>query len=84
MAAQRVTVVRLFGELDDVTVERVLAIGASEAELREARGWIDGDEELEARLGAPSSPEVRQVIDLVNAFLEEEEEQDDFVPGGLP
>lgn len=82
-AATRDDVVRLFGELDDVTVDRVLAIGASLAELREARAWIDGDEEVEQTLGEPSSARVNQVVDMVQAYIEEEE-PDDLVPEGIP
>lgn len=70
-------VVRLFGELDDAAIERVLAVGASLAELREARGWIDGDEELEQALGEPTSVRVNQVIDLVQAYVEDEELEGD-------
>lgn len=72
-AATRDDVVRLFGELDDAAIDRVLAVGATAVELREARGWIDGDEELEQALGEPTSSRVVQVIDLVQAYIDEEE-----------
>lgn len=80
--ATRDDVVRLFGELDDAAIERVLAVGATVTELREARGWIDGDEELEQSLGEPTSVRVHQVIDLVQAYVEEEdlEGDTDLVP----
>lgn len=82
-AATREDVIRLFGEIDEMTVDRVLATGSDVGELREARGWIDGDEALEQTLGEPSSARVTRVIDLVQAYIEEEE-PDDLVPGGLP
>jgi len=77
MSATRDDVVRLFGELDDAAIDRVLAVGASIEELREARGWIDGDEELEIALGEPTSARVSRVIDLVQAYVDDEELDED-------
>jgi hypothetical protein len=31
------------GELDDLEIARIVALGPSEAEVLEARAWLDGD-----------------------------------------
>ena len=62
------------GELDDEVVAKVIATGASEAELAEAAHWIEGDnEEMEQEKGEPSSRRVREVIYLVSKVRDEED-----------
>lgn len=80
MAVTRSDVRRLLGDLDDVTVEHILAMGPSDAELREAVGWLEGDEEVEFNLGEPSSTTVSRIVALVQSL--EEEDPDGLVPGG--
>ena len=80
MAASRDEVRRLIGDLDDVLIDRVIAVGASEAELREAIAWLEGDEEIEAQLGEPTSPRVSKLVGLLQ-IMQEEDLDDDLVAG---
>lgn len=75
MAASREEVRRLIGDLDDVFIERVLAVGASAEELREAIAWLEGDEEVEATLGEPSSTRVSKLVVLLQVMSEEDPDE---------
>ena len=74
----RERVCHYLGDLDDELVAKIIATGASEAELAEAAHWLRGDiEEMEQAKGEPSSRAVRDVIYLVSRVQPEEEEQEE-------
>jgi hypothetical protein len=65
---------RLLGDLDDATSARILATGASEAEIVEARQWLTADDQLgteleHGRRGVVG--EVYEILSEVAAPLEE-------------
>jgi hypothetical protein len=65
---------RLLGDLDDATCARILATGASEAEVVEARQWLTADDQLgteleHGRRGVVG--EVYEILSEVEAPLEE-------------
>lgn len=59
--------------LNDIEVARVIALGASEAEVLEARAWLDGDEAVTRTLGRPSSGVVEQILAIAGKAVDEEE-----------
>lgn len=65
---------RELGSLDPLVIARIERLDATETEVVEARQWLEGDEELEARLGHPSSVRVESIVRLVRDFWEEGEE----------
>lgn len=72
--------VRELGPLDDLTRARILALGATAAEIIEAREWLDGEEEVEAGLGHPSSDRVRRIVTLLRDTWDEDEEEPPSAP----
>lgn len=67
------SVVEVFGPLDDATIAEILAIGATRADLVEARAWIDaGDVMGETRQAAP-----RLVVERICEIVESTELEPD-------
>jgi hypothetical protein len=68
-------VIESFGELDDVTVANIIATGATPQELAEAQAWLANDEAL-INAGRPlPTGRVGQLVEIVAAEEQENEEQ---------
>ena len=69
-------VTAMLGPLDDVTVAKVIATGASAEELVQAQGWLANDEAL-MNAGKPlPAGRVGELIEIVAVIEQEEAEQD--------
>ena len=69
-------VTAMLGPLDDVTVAKVIATGASAEELVQAQAWLANDEAL-MNAGKPlPAGRVGELIEIVAAIEQEEAEQD--------
>lgn len=63
--------------LDDLELADVMALHATEAEVLEARAWVEGDEEVVRMLEGPSTGRVARLVDIARAAAEREEDADD-------
>jgi hypothetical protein len=71
-------VLKAVGHADDVTVARIIASGATVAELAEAQAWLANDEPL-MNAGKPlATGRARELVDILSE-LEPSDEED--VPG---
>jgi hypothetical protein len=62
-----------FGDLDDVTVAKIMASGATPQELAEARAWIISDDAL-MNAGKPlPAGQVGRLVELLNVRDQEED-----------
>jgi hypothetical protein len=69
-------VTTMLGPLDDVTVAKVIATGASAEELAQAQAWLGNDEAL-VNAGKPlPAGRVGELVEIVAAIEQEEAEQD--------
>lgn len=76
MAAVTATFVRQeLGELNDLEIARIIELGATEADVLEARAWLDGDEQIARELAEPRSGIIEQIIAIAQMALAEEEEE---------
>jgi hypothetical protein len=76
-ALSRSDVLKMLGELDDVTVADVIATGATLKELAEAQAWLTNDEAL-INAGKPlPSGRVGQLVEIIAAKEREEEQQEE-------
>jgi hypothetical protein len=67
----------VFGDLDDVTVAKIVASGASPQDLAEARAWITGDDAL-MNVGKPlPAGRVGRLVDLLSSIEQEEDQAQD-------
>jgi len=72
-------VIAMLGELDDVTVAKIIASGANAEELAEASAWLSNDEAM-INAGRPlAHGRVARLVETLVAIKEEEEAQDDAV-----
>jgi hypothetical protein len=69
---------RELGDLDDLEVARIVALDPSEAEVVEARAWLEGNEDVARALDGPSSGVVAQIVAIAQTAAEAEED-DDFL-----
>lgn len=69
---------QLLGGLDELQIARIVALGASEAEVLEARAWVEGDEDVVRMLEGPSTGVVTQIVAIANAAAAREEEDPTF------
>ena len=67
-------IVRELGPLDDLTIARVLAVGATPEEIVEVRERLQANDGLERV--PPSSPRVSAVLDIVQPVWESEDEDE--------
>lgn len=74
--ATQTFVTQELGDLTNEEVAHILALDASEAEVSEARAWLEGDEELARMLDGPSTGVVAQIIAIAQAAAEEEDDLD--------
>lgn len=58
----------VLGFLDDDLMTAVLAIGATEEELLEARAWIEGDQKELAAAGKAPAGRVADVVELLESI----------------
>lgn len=63
--------------LDDLEVADIVALGASEAEVLEARAWVEGDDDIVRRLEGPTSGVVALIVSAARAAADREEEDPD-------
>lgn len=66
-------IVRELGPLDELTIARVLAVGATAEEIVEVRERLESNDGLD-RVPA-SSPRVRAVLDLVQPIWDAEDDE---------
>ena len=65
---------QILGDLDDVTVARILAIGATEAELLEAFQWASADDELGPETERLPAGRVGEIYEILQSELPDEEQ----------
>lgn len=56
---------RLLGDIDDATCARILATGATEAEVIEARQWLTADDQLGTELERGKRGVVGEVYEIL-------------------
>ena len=61
--------VGLFGEVDAIAIERILATGATEDEVREALAALDDEESFGELSELPISPKVAEVRELIVTYV---------------
>ena len=66
---------QILGDLDDVTVARIMAIGATEAELLEASQWAGADDELGAETERAPAGRVGIVYEILQSEEPDEAQQ---------
>jgi hypothetical protein len=70
----REDVIAILGQIDDATVAKIIASGATAEELAEARAWLANDEPL-MNTGRPlATGRAGQLVEMIAAIEEEEEE----------
>lgn len=78
-ALNRKEVIDALGDVDDVTVADILALGATSEELSEAQAWVVNDEAL-LNTGRPlPTGRVGLLVEVLRA-KEQEEQHDDISP----
>jgi hypothetical protein len=63
----------LLGSTDDATLTSILELGASRAELIEARAWIENDEAMLNEGRASPSGRVARIVELLRDQIDAEE-----------
>lgn len=61
------------GDLDDLEVARIVALGATEGEICEAAAWLYADTDVVRDLPGPSTAKVQQILDIARAADDEDE-----------
>jgi len=77
-------VTKAVGQVDDVTIARIIGSGASAEELAEAKAWISNDEPL-INAGKPlAKGRVGELVDLLTEveLTEEEDEESPTITSG--
>jgi hypothetical protein len=75
----REDVTKAIGQIDDVTVAKIIATGATVDELAEAQAWLANDEPL-MNAGKPlAAGRARELVDIFSE-LEPGDEEDDISP----
>lgn len=80
MTAQAATadqVAGLLGEVDAITMERILAIGASLAEVHEALEIAQDEQGFGDERHPPSTPRVAEVRAVIDELADDDAEQDE-------
>jgi hypothetical protein len=76
--SERITrddILKAIGEVDDVTIANIIAIGATTDELAEAQAWMANDEPM-MNAGRPlATGRVRELVDIL-AELEPDDDDD--------
>ena len=76
--SERITrddILKAIGEVDDVTIANIIAIGATTDELAEAQAWMANDEPM-MNAGRPlATGRVRELVDIL-AELEPDDDED--------
>lgn len=78
-SASHAEVRELLGEVDDLTIERVIDTGATIDEVAEALGYFEAEETGEVLGGTPSSSRVIEVRAILDDDLTREQEPDEGV-----
>ena len=58
-------VVSIIGQQDDITIARIVATGATTAEVTEAFTWMNADDYMGEAVGRPSQGRVGQVLAIL-------------------
>jgi hypothetical protein len=74
-AITRNDVIGILGELDDVTVSNIIAMGATPEELAEAEAWVSNDEALINAGKSLPTGRVGQLVEIIRAKQHEEDEE---------
>jgi len=77
-------VTKAVGQVDDVTIARIIGSGASAEELAEAKAWISNDEPL-INAGKPlAKGRVGELVDLLTEveLTEQEDEESPTITSG--
>jgi hypothetical protein len=76
--SERITrddIIKAIGEVDDVTIANIIAIGATTDELAEAQAWMANDEPM-MNAGRPlATGRVRELVDIL-AELQPDDDED--------
>jgi hypothetical protein len=76
--SERITrddIIKAIGEVDDVTIANIIAIGATTDELAEAQAWMANDEPM-MNAGRPlATGRVRELVDIL-AELEPDDDEE--------
>ena len=76
MLLSREQIIRALGDIDDLVVAEILAIGATPDELAEAQAWLANDEPL-VNSGRPlPAGRVGRLADILISLQEEEMQSD--------
>ncbi|HET7679780.1 MAG TPA: hypothetical protein VFK79_06550 [Xanthobacteraceae bacterium] len=73
MSATRDEIKAIFGDLDEVKVSQILALGPTISELEEAAIWASGDGEVIGKGGRP--PLSGKVADILEIIAIDEEDE---------
>jgi hypothetical protein len=77
MAAKPITredIVHLFGEVDDLRIGEILAVGASYEQLEEAAMWVASADDVTSKLRRPLSGVVAALYEIMTRDEEAPEE----------
>lgn len=58
---------QFIGDIDDLTIARIAAIGATEAEVLEALQWFGADDELGAETGRSPVGRVGEIYEILRS-----------------
>ncbi|HLG85854.1 MAG TPA: hypothetical protein VKZ79_01505 [Alphaproteobacteria bacterium] len=65
---------QMLGDLDDVTIARIVALGATEAEVLEAFQWASADDELGTETERLPAGRVGEIYEILQSELPDEEQ----------
>lgn len=86
MKSTREDVEHILGEVDDFTLERIISVGATNAELHEAALAAIMDYEMGERISSPSSTRVDALCliieELLNCESSDAQISEEYPPGG--
>lgn len=71
MPITRKEITSVLGPADETLIADILSIGASVGELREAWGWLNGDEALMGEGRPLPGTRVAKLIDLLDTYEED-------------
>jgi hypothetical protein len=79
-SASPLEVRELLGEVDDLTIERVIDTGATIDEIAEALGYLEAEEAGEALEGVPVSSRVLEVRAILDELARDAESDEGIAP----
>jgi len=79
----REDITKAMSGVDDITIARIIGTGATVDELAEAQAWLANDEPMINDLRPLAHGRVRELIDILSEFVDEDEE-DTPTPANAP